>query len=527
MILTGSLGFIVRRAFQGALFFAGSAGSLMMGNRPAPKPILETSLLVFPNNPVAGAGEVPRASDFRATVGKVEFEVRSVTAAAGSSDLKTAIVFDLASIPPDYQPCLIRQARAMAPELRRRRNLALFVASYEWTEFHKPFGYGSGETYEYFLPELNAASKDACASLPPPRPQYGWSRGWSERARTDPGFRGGYWELVYAALSTCQSFRGLADALQSEHGPIQVFWVGQRFEWVHPGYADTRKEYEDVVAGRRPWEPGYTPNAAYGWLDAFTRAGINFWPVVWLDGESEHAEGPKISRKYASEIAQYLGGRASVCDTDLAACLKNLLETSSQGWIVRISGPEVDWPVSYTAQILNLWYQPDRGVLDVKRPFVRLEKPRVRSARILAWHTVAPSVPLFDSAWLSGKAGCDTGPRGRAKKYAMTALVPDAVVRGLRTYVEVLSVSPGPPDKKLTAQQERAAILGEHTQLHTRSAPQLLRETGQGTAEICVDLPPTSQTDGSYRVIVFNPEAGWAGVGVVPVADVVGNREQP
>jgi hypothetical protein len=88
-------------------------------------------------------------------------------------------------------------------------------------------------------------------------------------------------------------------------------------------------------------------------------------------------------------------------------------------------------------------------------------------------------------------------------------LVPDAMMRGLRSYVDV------PQDKKL----------GEHMQLRTRSAPQLLRETGQGTAEICVDLPSTNRTDGSYRVIVFNPGAGWAGVGVVPVADVIRDRE--
>jgi hypothetical protein len=106
----------------------------------------------------------------------------------------------------------------------------------------------------------------------------------------------------------------------------------------------------------------------------------------------------------------------------------------------------------------------------------------------------------------------------------MTGLVPDAFVRGLRAYVEVLSVSPGPPDKKLTPQQERAAVLGEHMQFRTRSTPELMRETGHGTAEICVDLPPASQTDGSYRIILFNPEAGWAGVGVVSVADVVGSQ---
>ena len=73
----------------------------------------------------------------------------------------------------------------------------------------------------------------------------------------------------------------------------------------------------------------------------------------------------------------------------------------------------------------------------------------------------------------------------------MTELVPDAFVPGLQTCVEVLSMSPGPSEKKLTAQQERAAVLGEHMQLRTRSVPELLRETGPGTAEIYVDVPPT------------------------------------
>ena len=71
----------------------------------------------------------------------------------------------------------------------------------------------------------------------------------------------------------------------------------------------------------------------------------------------------------------------------------------------------------------------------MKRPFVRLEKPRIRPTLILAWQTIFPSVPFFDSVWLSGKAGCDAGPEGRTKKYAMTTVVPDAVVRGLQTYV--------------------------------------------------------------------------------------------
>jgi hypothetical protein len=199
----------------------------------------------------------------------------------------------------------------------------------------------------------------------------------------------------------------------------------------------------------------------------------------------------------------------------------------------------VDWPTPAAAKFLHLWYGPGRSRLDMKRPFVRLEKPQARSAhmlrlatpparsaRILAWHTVLPSMPLFDSVWLSGKPGCSAGPGSETKKNAMTELVPDAMMRGLRTYAEVLSISPGPPDKKLPVKQERVAVLGEHMQLRSRSAPQLIREAGQGSAEICVDLPPTSKTDGSYRIVVFNPGAGWAGIGVVPVADVVRHREQ-
>ena len=399
------------RLLSYALFFAASAGSLLTSAPAAPKPVLETNLLVFPNKP---AGEVPPASDFRATVGNVKYEVRSVTSAAGSSNLKTAIVFDLASVAPEQQPCFIQQARAMAPELRRMPNVALFVVSYEWTEFHQPFRYDSGETYEYFLPDPKAPAKDECAS-PPPRESISWSRDWG------------------GDKPSRESFRGLAAALQNSQGPIRVFWVGQYFGWVHPICADSDQQLHEVLEGRSPLEPRYTPNAAYGWLDAFTRAGISFWPIVWLNGESAQAKGPKVNRKDASEIAQYLGGQASVCDRDLAACLKNLLNASSHGWIVRIAGPEVDWTPPATAKFLHLWYDPARRVLDMKRPFVRLEKPEARSARmlrfetpparsarILAWHTVLPSLPLFDSVWLSGKPGCSAGPGSEPKKSAMT-----------------------------------------------------------------------------------------------------------
>lgn len=504
-MLTGWSGWVARRALAAALFFAASACTPLLSAPPAPKPILETRLLVFPNKPASGR-DVPPASDFRATVGNLKYEVRSVTAATDSSDLKTAVVFDLASVAPEQQPCLIQQARAMAPELRRIPNTALFVVSYERTDFRATFRYDSGETYEYFLPDPKAPVKDDCASPPPPDSLW-WSRGWGGDTHSR------------------ESFRGFAEALQGERGPTRIIWVGQYFGWVHPVCADNDQQLQEVLEGRSPLEPRYTPNAAYGWLDALTRAGVSFWPVVWLNGESAQAKGPKINWKDASEIAQYLGGQASVSDRDLAASLKTVLDAASHGWIVRIAGPEVDWSPPASVKFLHLWYGPARSRLDLKRPFVRLQTPEARSARmlrvkapparsarILAWHTVFPSVPLFDSVWLSGKPGCSAGPGSETRGNAITELVPDAMMRGLRTYAEVLNV----------AKAQRAAVSGGHMQLRTRSAPQFLRETGQGTAEICVDLPPASQTDGSYRIVVFNPGAGWAGVGVVPVENVAG-----
>ncbi len=77
-----------------------------------------------------------------------------------------------------------------------------------------------------------------------------------------------------------------------------------------------------------------------------------------------------------------------------------------------------------------------------------------------------PSVPLFDTARLVVGARTDS----ETEKPAMTAIVPDGFVPGLRAE----------------------------------------------TAEICIALPATSQTNATYRIVVFNPEAGWAGVGFLP-----------
>jgi hypothetical protein len=487
-----------------------------------PKPILETSLLAFPNQ-VTGAARVPSVPELRATVGKVEYEVRSVTPAAGSADLRTVVVLDLSSIPLENQPCLIQKAREMLPAFRRMTNFSLLVVSDEWTEFHKPIRYAPGEMYEYFLPDPNVSTKDRCApaSSSPQSKRRPLSR--EKQMQTNPGFRGAG---AYGGLAARQSFRGLAEALQSERGPVRVFWIGQAFGWIHPWTVSNRYEYDRVLQGLDSSEIAYSPNAAYWWLDAFIRPGISFWPIVWLNGANRQAKGIKYAEQYASEIAQYLGGRARVCNRNIARCLQKQMDASSRGWIVRIAGPPVALPVRYTAATLRLWYGPDPGVLDFKRPFARLEKPGARPGGSIGYRTAMPAMPLFDSTWLPGKAGCGTGSAKETRPYAMTAVVPEAQVRGIRKYVEVLSVSPGPPEKKLTDEQERAAVLGEPMQLHLRTAPELVRTTGRGTAEVCVELPPMDDANGSYRIVLFNPETGWAGVGVLPAADVLRDREQ-
>jgi hypothetical protein len=131
-----------------------------MPAQATPKHILETSLLVFHKPSVTGVGEVPPPSDFRATVGKVQYQVRAVARAAVSTNLKTAIVFDLASIARDGQSALIDQARTMQPEFRQMRNISLFVDSYVWTRFHQMFEFGPRQTYEFFLPETQLANVD-------------------------------------------------------------------------------------------------------------------------------------------------------------------------------------------------------------------------------------------------------------------------------------------------------------------------------------------------------------------------------
>ena len=308
---------------------------------------------------------------------------------------------------------------------------------------------------------------------------------------------------MVGAGPSLESFRGLAEVLRGEQGPLRVLWIGRSFAWAAPPYRPA-----DPLAGTPP-QAQIPFDSPFALLDAFTQAGVDLWPMVWLDGQHEPDQNLRLDLHPASDLARYLGGQANVCVSDLAGCLKSALEASSHdAWIIRIAGPQVDW-TNGAAKLLHLWYAPNRAVLDLKRPFVRLNQPkawtlkrRVGLKRLLPLRGTPPSVPLFDSMSLPGKAGCDAGTGSELPKPAMTAIVPDAFVPGLRAHVEAL---------------------GEQTQFRTRSTPKpvLLRETGQGAAEICVDLPSTSQTNANYRIVVFNPEAGWAGVGFLPVADVL------
>ncbi|MFN7999078.1 MAG: hypothetical protein U0Q18_35985 [Bryobacteraceae bacterium] len=420
-----------------------------------------------------------------------------------SAEVKTVVVFDIGSVDPQQQDCFIQQAKVLSRRLGTMPNVSSFVVSYEWTEFHRPFNPGSGQIYEYFLPEPHP--KEQCTPGPWPDHYFWWDFGWAGQAPSR------------------QSFRGLAEALQMQHGPVRVLWLGQFYGWLRAPYAYDLDTYTEVIEGRSQWEPSYTPNAAYDWLDAVTAAGISYWPMFWLHGRSEQAKGSRLNLKDASELARYLGGEAAFCSSDLTACFDDFVARSDRGWAVTVSGPPVDWPVNPAVKHLRIWYEPDPNLLDVKRPYVRLAKPLVKSSAILAWRTRIPATPFFDATWLPTKPDCRTPGTAAAQKHAIAALVPVASLDGLQSYVEVLNVSPQTANRKLTREQERGAILGEHMQLHARNAPTFLWAVNKETAAVCVDLPQIAPSTGAYRVIVFNPANGWAGVSVVPASEVTGS----
>ena len=83
-MFSGRVGLAVARRASCALLIAAGLGTALQAAQPesatSKSPLLETNFLVIPNKPYAGPGAVPPASDLRATVGKLELDVQSVTA---------------------------------------------------------------------------------------------------------------------------------------------------------------------------------------------------------------------------------------------------------------------------------------------------------------------------------------------------------------------------------------------------------------------------------------------------------------
>ena len=110
-------------------------------------------------------------------------------------------------------------------------------------------------------------------------------------------------------------------------------------------------------------------------LDHFTRAGVNVSPILWQNEEQEMRK-VAAQQKAAAAMARYLGGQEIACTRDLGPCLDKALSSLAQGWVVQVAGPAVDWSSRYTLNHVELYYQPDRALLDVKRPFLhRAEMP--------------------------------------------------------------------------------------------------------------------------------------------------------
>jgi hypothetical protein len=209
--------------------FAASVVTLPLA-APDLEPVRETNLLVFPNQSKGTAGKSPLVSEIRASVGNLELAALSITSATGSCKVKTVVVFNLASVAPDHQPCLIQQARALAPVLRRFPNVAVLLFRMNGQSFIS--------LSETGRPELINTS---C------RTRMGRSR----------------------MIASRRLYRGGSSGGRGGGAPTGARVIG----WVHPVYDGNLIQYDAVMAGKGYEEPSYTPNSAYGWLVAFTRAG--------------------------------------------------------------------------------------------------------------------------------------------------------------------------------------------------------------------------------------------------------------
>jgi len=496
---------------------------------PKAAPVLETSFLVIPNKPLPPGQDLPSPSDISAMVGKKPYEVRSVMRPSNRQDLKTIIVFDLDSTLPENRPCLLKQARDVWRVYRGRRDVEILVVSTELSDTHGIIGqWENYRAYEYFLP--GAIAEDACSQPAPNRSE------WKDK----PPYKG---------TASTLAFRGLAATIEKERGPVAIIWVGRRFWWLYPwihGTVMAPPETGGTFAEANYAVPGI--DAAELWLPELTQSGVDVLPFVWLNGRSASSVGPKKSIEAASKIVSYLGGQVKICNRNVAAGVRKVVTSARNGWIIQIAGPLVSWE-AFPFPFLHLTYEPDRAVLDVKRRFVRPDElpPSLVWAQTFCDRRV-PSVALFDAAWLVGKPGCNGVPEG-AKKWTMAALIPDAVGQQTTDLLTAAAFDPansGPLPEELAGLNRPApdSHPGLKTRLETRpvvavpshgapggEAPNAGQTSpkrrdappsgSNGLLEVCVDLPPTTATTGSYRVMVFDPDSKWSGVGILPLADVL------
>ena len=463
---------------------------------------LRSDLLVIPAKPPPADAGLPNLSDLRAAVGQRPYQVRSVMRASNWKGLKIEIVFDLASTAAEDRPCMLEQARAVWREWRGMPGLEILMAFDSWSGEHGNLGQFGDRVYQYFAP--GALPEKTCTPF--------------TRAQRDWGHRRQPWED-----SSVEAFRGLASGLEKGRGPVVVIWVGQTFSWFHAGgwpviSVDTGGFVTDHTRT--------SENAACPWLDRLTEAGVDVFPMVWLNGRLQNEPGPQESVRDAAEIASSLGGQVSVSEVDVAPRVTEILERCNRGWVVEVVGPAVGWKSDGAAEILRLWLEGDRAALDSKRHFVRLERPRHTWTLRSGFQSVEPIVPLFDTEWLKGRAGCSSNPAAAATRWTMTALAPESIgkrANGLPTLVEFF-----PRREDAATRQAADGPFPEEAYLNFKSRKPTLAAAGgpKGFTEVCVSLPPTTASDGNYRVVVFDPETKWSAVGILPLSEVLRYQQQ-
>ena len=454
---------------------------------PLGDPKVSTLVLVVPNKPIGNGVDVPAPTDFKAKVGDLPYSVQGVTRASESPTLRTIVVFDLAATAPDSRACLFEQAASIAPRLLEK-NIELIIVTPEIGEVEHRFSVASGAVYEYFLPDERASLSAACSAVAssshPRQSEIGW----------------------HSSVRSGHALGGLLAAVKDYAGPIRIFWVGQGFEWFYAGQVTPMR---GEVLHRRDYVRQYYSNEGYEWMDEITRAGISVSPVSWMNGSIER-DRVSGDRRRARDMADYLGGQYVPCDGGVGTCLENALAVSDHGWVLQINGPAVERTTKFSLSQLEITYSADRSAAALRRPFVLGALPPLKDPIFLGRTTDPAVVPLFESEWLTGRPGCEASSSGDGPRRAMTAVVPawtlDQWDSGLQVQVELLDPS-----------ESRRKLTDPHMHLKVRRTvgPPVPSARFPGRAEVCVELTPSIAPTGQYRIILFNPKVGWAGVGYV------------